>query len=105
MSITGHSPLLNSLETRADGTPSLSQIEALRPIRRCATDAAVIGIAIFGVCGLVPWHLRDPDRSMCVCRLYLRRLKLHGQNHTKCTQFGPCKKIVFHRLCFLKPEY
>ena len=24
----------------------------------------------------------------------LRRLKLHGQNHTKCTQFGPCKKIV-----------
>ena len=35
----------------------------------------------------------------------LRRLKLHGQNHTKCTQFGPCKKIVFHRLCFLKTEY
>ena len=30
-------------------SPSLSQIEALRPIRRCATDAAVIGIAIFGV--------------------------------------------------------
>ena len=41
-------PLLNSLETRADGPPSLSQIEALRPIRRCATDAAVIRIAIFG---------------------------------------------------------
>ena len=35
----------------------------------------------------------------------LRRLKLHGQNHTKCTQFGPCKKIVFHGLCFLKTEY
>ena len=28
----GHSPLLNSLETREDGLPSLSQIEALRPI-------------------------------------------------------------------------
>ena len=35
----------------------------------------------------------------------LRRLKLHGQNHTKCTQFGTCRKIVFHRLCFLKTEY
>ena len=49
-------------------------------------------------------------RSSYVCvRLFLsevlRRLKLHGQNHTKCTQFGPCKKIVFHRLCFLKTEY
>ena len=21
------------------------------------------------VCGLVPWHLRDPDQSTCVCRL------------------------------------
>ena len=30
------------------GPPSLFQIEALGPIRRCATDAAVIGIAIFG---------------------------------------------------------
>ena len=35
----------------------------------------------------------------------LRRLKLHGKNHTKCTQFGQCKKIVFHRLCFLRTEY
>ena len=35
----------------------------------------------------------------------LRRLKLHGQNHTKCTQFGPCKTIVFDRLIFLKTEY
>ena len=25
----------------------------------------------FWVCGLVPWHLRDPDQSMCVCRLYM----------------------------------
>ena len=65
----GHCFLLNSLETRADGTPSLFQIEALgpirralralKPIRRCATDAAVIGIAIFrcvvwshGTCGI-----------------------------------------------------
>ena len=23
------------------------------------------------VYGLVPWHLRDPDQSMCVCRLYM----------------------------------
>ena len=38
-------------------------------------------------------------------RVSLRRLKLHGQNYTKCTQFGPCKKIVFHRLSFLKTEY
>ena len=35
----------------------------------------------------------------------LRRLKLHGQNHTKSTQCGQCKKIVFHRLCFLETEY
>ena len=25
----------------------------------------------FLVCGLVPWHLRDPDKSTCVCRLYM----------------------------------
>ena len=25
----------------------------------------------FLVCGLVPWHLRDPDQSTCVCRLYM----------------------------------
>ena len=25
----------------------------------------------FWVCGLVPWHLRDPDQSTCVCRLYM----------------------------------
>ena len=35
----------------------------------------------------------------------LRRLNLHGQNHTNRTPFGPCKKIGFHRLCFLKTEY
>ena len=25
----------------------------------------------FWVCRLVPWHLRDPDQFMCVCRLYM----------------------------------
>ena len=40
-----------------------------------------------------------------VVREILKRLKLHGQNHTKCTQSGPCKKIIFHRLCFFKIEY
>ena len=25
----------------------------------------------FLVCGLVPWHLRDPDQSSCVCRQYM----------------------------------
>ena len=46
-------------------------------------------------------------KNMPLYLLYygLRRLKLHGQNHTKCTQFGQGKKIVFHRLCFLKTEY
>ena len=70
MSITGHSPLLNSLETRADGTPSLFQTEALGPVRRCATDAAVIGIAIFecvvwshGTCGI--------QTSLCVSAHYI----------------------------------
>ena len=78
--LDGHSLLLNSLETRADGPPSLSQIEALRPIRRCATDAAVIGIAIFvcvvwshGTCGI--------QTSLCVSADYiwpeLRRFSVH----------------------------
>ena len=34
----------------------------------------------FWVCGLVPWHLRNPDRSTCVSRLYmpeLRRCPVH----------------------------
>ena len=29
----------------------------------------------------------------------LRRIKLHGQNHTKCTQFGPCKKNSMCSFC------
>ena len=60
--------------------PSLSQIEALRPIRRCATDAAVIGIAILecvvwshGTCGI--------QTSLCVSADYiwpeLRRFFVH----------------------------
>ena len=24
----------------------------------------------FSVCGLVPWHLRDPDQSTCVATIY-----------------------------------
>ena len=34
----------------------------------------------FLVCGLVPWHLRNPDQSTCVSRLYmpeLRRFSVH----------------------------
>ena len=34
----------------------------------------------FLVCGLVPWHLRNPDQSTCVSRLYmpeLRRYPVH----------------------------
>ena len=34
----------------------------------------------FLVCGLVPWHLRNPDQSTCVSRLYmpeLRRFPVH----------------------------
>ena len=57
--------LLDLLETRADDPPSLSQIEALRPIRRCATDAAVIGIVIFG-CVVCPMALAG-SRPVYVC--------------------------------------
>ena len=69
-----------AIPPRADGCLSLSQIEALRPIRRCATDAAVIGIAIFGfvvwshgTCGI--------QTSLCVSADYiwpeLRRFSIH----------------------------
>ena len=68
--LDGHSPLLNSLETRADGTPSLSQIEALKPIRRCATDAAVIGIAIFG-CVVWSHGTCGIQTSLCVSADYI----------------------------------
>ena len=53
------------IPSRADGPPSLSQIEALGPIRRCATDAAVIGIAISGC---VVWsHGFAGSRPVYVC--------------------------------------
>ena len=35
----------------------------------------------------------------------LRRLKLHGHNHTKCTKSGPCRKIFFTRAFFLKQNF
>ena len=78
--LDGPSPLLTSLDTRADGTPSLSQIEALRPIRRCATDAAVIGIAIFG-CVVWFYGTCGIQTSLCVSADYiwpgLRRFSVH----------------------------
>ena len=78
--LDGHSPRLNSLETRADGTPSLSQIEALRPIRRCATDAAVIGIAILG-CVIWSHGTCGIQTSLCVSADYtwpdLRRFSVN----------------------------
>ena len=70
------------------------------PVLRGRVSVAPLWSCLFhltaGVCGLSTDMLHGD---------ILRRLKLHGQNHTKCTQFGPCKKIVFHRLCFLKTEY
>ena len=63
-------PLLYSLETRADGTPSLSQAEALRPIQRCATDAAVIGIATFG-CVVWSHGTCGIQTSLCVSADYI----------------------------------
>ena len=79
-SMDGHSPVLNSLETRADGTPSLSQIEALEPIRRCATDAAVIGIAVFG-CVVWSYGTCGIQTSLRVSADYiwpeLRRFSVH----------------------------
>ena len=78
--LDSHSPQLNSLETRADGTPSLSQIEALRPIRRCATDAVFTGIAIFG-CVVWSHGTCGMQASLCVSADYiwpgLRRFSVH----------------------------
>ena len=70
ISLACHGPLLNSLETRADGPPSLSKIEALWPIRRCATDAAVIGIAIFG-CVVWSHGTCGIQTSLCVSADYI----------------------------------
>ena len=72
-------PLRNSLEARADGPPSLSQIEVLWPVRRCATDAAVIGPALFG-CVVWSHGTCGFQISLCVSADYiwpvLRRLIL-----------------------------
>ena len=59
-----------AIPPRADGPPSLSQIEALRPIRRCATDAAVIGIAIFG-CVVWSHGTCGIQTSLCVSADYI----------------------------------
>ena len=76
----GHSPLLNSLETRADGTPLLFQIEASGPIPRGARDAAVIGIAIFG-CVVWSHGTCGIQTGLCVSADYiwpeLRRFSVH----------------------------
>ena len=60
-----------AIPPRADGPPSLSQIEALRPIPRCATHAAIIRIAIIGC---VVW-----SHGTCGIQtgLYLSPRKLH----------------------------
>ena len=63
-----------AIPPRADGPPSLSQIEALRPIRRCATDAAVIGIAIFG-CVVWSHGTCGIQTSLCVSADYIYGLK------------------------------
>ena len=80
MCFDSHSPLLHLLETRAHGTPSLSMIEALRPIPRCATDAAVIGIAIFG-CVVLSHGTCGIQTGQCVSADYiwpeLRRSSVH----------------------------
>ena len=69
--------------------------ELLDPAVQLPTDAAIAQLLRF-------FYGRWEPTQM---GLELRRLKLHGQNHTKCTQFGPCKKIVFYNPCFLKTEY
>ena len=80
ISLAGHGPLLNSLETRVGGPRSLSQIEALWPVRRCATGAAVIGIAIFG-CVVWSHGTCEIQTSLCVSADYiwpeLRRFSVH----------------------------
>ena len=98
----GNSLLLNSLETRADSPPSLSQIEALRPLRRCATDATVIGIAIFG-CVVWSHGTCGIQTSLCVSAEYtwpeLRRFSVN----TSCTcliltraWFGALSRVCLH---------
>ena len=123
--LDGHTPLLNSLQTRADGPPSLSQIEALRPIRRCATDAAVIGIAIFGcvvwshgTCGIqtslcvsadyiLPGLRRFSINPLCVCLILtgawfgaLSRVCLHAYLPISCSLFRPPGYVHLYVKCY-----
>ena len=69
-----------AIPPRADGPRSLSQIEALRPITRCATDAAVIGIVIFG-CVVWSHGTCGIQTSLCVSADYiwpeLRHFSVH----------------------------
>ena len=87
--------------------PQTSNLYSTLPIPHCANSVLYVDytempkfraydFALVVACGLTRFTRVFP------C---LRQLKLHGQNHTKCTQFGPCKKIVFHRLSFSKTEY
>ena len=118
-------PLLNSLETRADGPASVSQIEALRPIRRCATDAAVIGIAIFGcvvwshgTCGIqtslcvsadyiLPELRFSSVNPLCICLILtgawfgaLFRVCLHAYLPVYCSLFCPPGYVHLYVECY-----
>ena len=103
--LDGHNLLLNSLGTRADGPPSLSQIEALRPIRHSATDAAVIGIAIsgcvvgsHGTCGI--------QISLCASADHiwpaLRRFSVHPPAHALPR---PGRGLALYPECVYMPIY
>ena len=82
--LVGHTPLLNSLQTRADGPPFIIPDLALRPIRRCATDAAVISMAIFG-CVVWSHGTCGIQASLCVSADYiwpeLRCFSVHPPAH------------------------
>ena len=65
--------------------PSLFQSEPLGPIRRCATDAAVIGIATFG-CAVWSHGTCGIQTSLRVSADYiwpeLRRLSVHPPGYS-----------------------
>ena len=107
-------PAWTAIPPGADGPPSLSQIEALRPIRRCATDATVIGIVIFGcvvwshgTCGIqtslcvsadyiCPELRRFSVNPLCICLILtgawfgaLSRVCLHTYYPVYCLRFCP----------------
>ena len=122
--LDGNSLLLNLLETRADSPPSLSQIEALRSLRRCATDATVIGIAIFGcvvwshgTCGIQtslcvsaeyiwPELRRFSVNTSCICLILtgawfgaLSRVCLHAYLPICCLRFRPSGYLHLYVKC------